>query len=130
MRYNGSMAEKTVLIVEDSLELADTLRDMLTMHEYRALVAVTGKDGVSLALTHHPDLVMLDLRLPDISGYDVFQAIRADSWGAHAKITILTASESLENISKNTHLPIECILFKPDSSIPFLLEHIEKRLKE
>jgi CheY-like chemotaxis protein len=124
------MSQKTVLIVEDSIELADTLHDMLIMHGYTALVALNGKDAIDLALTHHPDLIMLDIRLPDISGYEVLHAIRQDTWGATAKFTILTASESLENISKNIDLPVEYILFKPNSSITRIIAHIEQRLSQ
>lgn len=124
------MSQKTVLIVEDSVDLADTLQDMLVMHGYAALVATTGKDALALALTHHPDLIMLDIRLPDISGYEVLHTIRQDAWGATARFLILTASESLENISKNIDLPVEYILFKPDCSIAHIIERIESRLSK
>lgn len=124
------MPQKSVLIIEDSPELADTLHDILTLHGYTAIIALSGKEGIATALRHHPDLIMLDIRLPDINGYEVFQKIREDEWGATARIMILTASESLENISKNVNLPIEHILFKPDSSVVSLVERIEQRLNE
>ncbi|HEY0964424.1 MAG TPA: response regulator [Candidatus Paceibacterota bacterium] len=124
------MSDKCVLIVEDSPELADTLQDILIMHGYKALVALSGREGVALALEHHPDLVMLDIRLPDMDGYTVFQKIRSDAWGATARIMILTASESIENISKNINLPLEHIMFKPDSSVALIAQRIEQRLNE
>lgn len=123
------MSQRTILIVEDSIDLADTLHDMLVMHGYTALVATTGKDAVALALSHHPDLIMLDIRLPDISGYEVLHAIRQDQWGKTALFSVLTASESLENISKNIDLPVKDILFKPNCSIAEIIEHIEGRLR-
>ena len=124
------MQQRTVLIVEDSPDLAETLQDILNMHGYEAIIALTGKDGIALALEHHPDLIMLDIRLPDISGYTVFQKIREDSWGVDAKIMILTASESIENISKNVNLPVEHILFKPNSSVVSLVQRIEALLRD
>jgi CheY-like chemotaxis protein len=124
------MSPKTVLIVEDSVDLADTLHDMLVMHGYNALVAVTGKEAITLALAHHPDLTMLDIRLPDISGYEVLHTLRQDAWGKTARFTVLTASESLESISKNIDLPVEYILFKPNCSIAHIIQHIESRLNE
>jgi DNA-binding response OmpR family regulator len=130
MSYNTTMQPKTVLIIEDSPDLAETLHDILVMHGYKAIIALSGKDGIALALEHHPDLIMLDIRLPDISGYEVFQTIRNDAWGATAKVMILTASESIENISKNVQLPLEHILFKPDSTVSTLIERIEARLQE
>jgi DNA-binding response OmpR family regulator len=123
-----SMSQKTILVVEDSIDLAESLQDMLELKNYRALIAMTGRKGVSLALNEHPDLIILDIRLPDIDGYEVYRLIREDDWGATAKIMILTASESIKNISKNVNLPIEHVLFKPDSSITRILSEIEERL--
>ena len=122
------MEQKTVLVIEDSHYLAESLEDMLTMKGYRALLAPNGREGVALALAHHPDLTLLDIRLPDIDGYEVYREIRADEWGKDAKITILTASESTENISKNINLPAENVLFKPEWGVKELLGHIEKQL--
>jgi DNA-binding response OmpR family regulator len=122
------MSQRTILVVEDSIDLADSLQDMLELRNYRALIAMTGREGVSLALKEQPDLIILDIRLPDIDGYEVYRLIREDPWGATAKIMILTASESIENISKNVNLPVEHVLFKPDSSITRILSVIEERL--
>ena len=123
-----TMEPKKVLVVEDSLYLAESLRDMLTMHGYTALMAPNGKEGVRMALEEHPDLILLDIRLPDIDGYQVYHEIRKDEWGKTAKITILTASESVENISKNVDLPIENVLFKPEWGIKELHGHIQSQI--
>lgn len=122
------MEPKKVLVVEDSLYLAESLKDMLTIHGYTPLMAPNGKEGVRLALEEHPDLTLLDIRLPDIDGYQVYHEIRQDDWGKDAKVTILTASESIENISKNVDLPIENVLFKPEWGIKELLGHIQKQI--
>ena len=124
------MDQKTVLVVEDSPELAESLRDILELEGYRALVTNSGREGISLALQEHPDLILLDIRLPDIDGYQVYEEVQKDAWGKTAKVTILTASESLENISRNISLPIEHVLFKPDLSIKELLTKIQARLAE
>lgn len=119
------MSKKTVLIIEDSPYLAESLVDMLTFKEYGAVVATNGRDGVVAAIEQQPDLILLDIRLPDIDGYEVYRRIREDEWGAKAKIVVLTASESIENISKNIDLPKGYVLFKPDWSIKDLLNRIE-----
>ena len=122
------MEKKSVLLIEDSAYLAESVKDALEMHNYEVHVSPTGQAGVAYALEHHPDMILLDIRLPDISGYDVYNNIRADSWGKKATITILTASESLDVIAKNINLPIEYVLFKPDQSLSDIVAHIEKRL--
>lgn len=122
------MSQKTVLIIEDSVDLADTLHDMLVLHGYQALITTTGKEGVTLALAQHPDLIMLDIKLPDISGYEVLHTLRQDTWGKTARFSILTASESFDAIVKNSAVPAAHILFKQKSSVAQIIEHIETRL--
>ena len=122
------MDKKTVLIVEDSPYLADSLSDMVELRGHHPVVALSGKEGVKQALELHPNLILLDIRLPDIDGYAVFNAIREDSWGKHANIMILTASESKENIMKNLDLPETKVLLKPDWSVPDLVKKIDASL--
>ena len=124
------MQSPTILVIEDSSYLADSLVDMLEMYKYRSLHAASGPDGVALAIEHEPDLVLLDIRLPDINGYEVYRQIRATDWGKTARIMVLTASESIENIAKNIDLPREYVLFKPEWSIKNLMHQIEKRLAD
>ena len=123
------MSKKSVLVIEDSPYLAESLADMLTMQGYEALVAPGGREGVALAVAKKPDLILLDIRLPDIDGYEVYRRLREDSWGKNANIIVLTASESIENISKNINLPIDDILFKPEWSVVDLLAKIDSRLQ-
>jgi len=124
------MQSPTILVIEDSSYLADSLVDMLEMYKYRSLHAASGREGVALAIEHEPDLVLLDIRLPDINGYEVYRQIRATDWGKTARIIVLTASESIENIAKNIDLPREYVLFKPEWSIKNLMHQIEKRLAD
>ena len=123
------MAKKTVLVIEDSSYLAESLVDMIEMRGYHPTVASNGREGIELAIEKQPDLILLDIRLPDIDGYEVYRRIRENEWGKKANIMVLTASESTENISKNIDLPPDLILFKPDWSVKDLLDRIEKQLK-
>ena len=122
------MEKETVLVIEDSSYLAESLIDMLDMHGHNPIHCATGREGVAAALEQHPSLVLLDIRLPDISGYEVYRQIRNGDWGANAKIMVLTASESIENIAQNIDLPRADVLFKPDWSMKQLAEIIEKKI--
>lgn len=122
------MEKKKVLVIEDSPYLAESLADMLNIKGYEPVLAPTGREGVAMAIEQQPDLILLDIRLPDIDGYEVYRRIRENDWGAHANIIILTASESTDSISKNIDLPKEDVLFKPDWSVQDLLAKIESKL--
>lgn len=123
------MSNKSVLVIEDSSYLAESLNDMLELSNFKPILANGGKEGVKLANSEHPDLILLDIRLPDIDGYEVYRQITATKWGKTAKIIILTASESIENISKNIDLPLDRVLFKPEWSIPDLVKKINSILE-
>lgn len=124
------MSSKSVLVIEDSNYLAESLNDMLELSNYKPIMANTGKRGVEMAASEHPDLILLDIRLPDIDGYEVYRQITATKWGKTAKIVVLTASESIENISKNIDLPLDRVLFKPEWSIPDLVNKINSLLED
>lgn len=83
--------EKVVLIVEDERDLSDLLEYNLSNNGYRTIVAHTGPDGVAKARVHGPDLVLLDLMLPEMPGTEVAKRIRADKAIAHVPIIMLTA---------------------------------------
>ena len=82
-------AAQRILVVEDNAALAEGLRYNLELEGFEVAVAPDGHAGVRLARELRPDLVVLDLMLPGLDGYQVLQRIRAD--GARAPVLILSA---------------------------------------
>ena len=83
--------QKTVLIVEDEKNIVDILRFNLQREGYRTLEAYDGKDGLDKAVSENPDLILLDVMLPQMNGFDVCRALRAQ--GSNVPVIILTARE-------------------------------------
>ena len=117
-----------ILIIEDDQVLAASLEDIFEHDAYNVTVCHSGHDGLATALAEQPDLIILDIKMPDMNGYQVYEKLRSDSWGATAKVIVLTASESLDNIAKNIDLPREDILFKPQISVTELQQTIAQKL--
>ena len=67
-----------ILVVEDQADNRRILRDLLTSVGYEILEAVTGDEGVTLAITQRPDLILMDVQLPGIDGYEATRRIKAD----------------------------------------------------
>ncbi|KXJ99505.1 MAG: Response regulator ArlR [Parcubacteria bacterium OLB19] len=122
------MLQKTILIIEDSADLAASLVDMLTIKEYKTLTATEGKNGLDIALREHPDLILLDLRLPDISGVQVMSELKKDTWGKKAKVLIITASDVNEKTITDLGVNADDIIHKANSGISDLIKRIEKEL--
>jgi len=85
------MADKTILIVEDNLLNRKLLEIVLQPHGYRLLVAVNGVEAVQMATCEKPDLILMDMHLPKISGYDATKILKSQPETAHIAIVALTA---------------------------------------
>ena len=122
------MSQKKILIIEDSTDLADSLEDMLIFKGYQALKAINGSHGLSLALAEKPDLILLDLKLPDIDGYSVLRKLREDAWGQSARVLILTASYTSESVPTDIEIDRADILHKSQWGIDNIATKIEEVL--
>ena len=69
---------KRILIVEDQEDNRKILRDLLTSAGYEPIEAATGEEGVSLAGTERPDLILMDIQLPGLDGYEATRQIKAN----------------------------------------------------
>ena len=82
--------KKILLIIEDDLVLARMYQTLLQNHGYDVKTAVDGETGLKEALDIHPDLILLDIRMPKMDGMTVMHHLREDKWGKTAPIIILT----------------------------------------
>jgi two-component system cell cycle response regulator DivK len=80
-----------ILVVEDQADNRRILRDLLSSVGYEILEAVTGDEGVTLATTQHPDLILMDIQLPGMDGYEATRRIKADPVLHHIPIIAVTS---------------------------------------
>jgi two-component system, cell cycle response regulator DivK len=85
------MAGVQILIVEDNEKNMKLFRDVLMASGHRTLEATTGGQAVELATAHSPDLVLMDIQLPDIGGVEALGRLRADERTASLPVVALTA---------------------------------------
>ena len=81
------MIKEKILIVEDEQGISNFMAAMLTANNYDVLLARTGQQAQTMIASHCPDLVILDLGLPDMDGMDILQAVR--SW---SKLPVIVVS--------------------------------------
>ena len=111
---------KTILIVEDNAKNMKLARDVLQAKGYATLEAVNGLDGVAIALQHRPDLILMDIQLPDINGYEATQRIRADAGCAAIPVVAFTASVTVTDRQRITDAGFNGFLGKPIELKSFL----------
>jgi len=119
---------KRILCIEDDREITDLIRLILARKGYQVLSAAGGVEGMELLRRELPDLVLLDLMMPDMDGWEVYQRMRADSSLEHIPVIVVTARG--QNIDKILGLHIARVddyvvkPFSPDQ----LLRSIERVL--
>ena len=82
---------KTVMIVEDNELNMKLFHDLLDAHGYRTVQTRSGKDALALARQHHPDLILMDIQLPEVSGLDVIRWIKGEHGVSTIPIIAVTA---------------------------------------
>src|SRR5262245_22734890 len=82
---------KRILVVEDQADNRRIVRDLLTRNGYEVVEAMTGEAGVTLAETQHPDLILMDIQLPIIDGYEAARRIKANPELRHIPIIAVTS---------------------------------------
>lgn len=110
----------TVLIVEDNDKNMKLARDVLQAKGYRTLEAVTGEQGVELARDKRPDLVLMDIQLPGISGIEAFRRIRADPATSGIPVVALTASVTSSDRGAIAAAGFDAFVSKPINLKEFL----------
>ncbi|HLF91666.1 MAG TPA: response regulator [Anaerolineales bacterium] len=109
------MAEEkyTVLIVEDDLDVADMLNAYFRVQGYEVLTVNWGEDGIRACQTSHPDLIILDIRLPDIDGYEVARQLRSNRRTENIPIIFLTEKRARDDRLKGLELGADDYITKP-----------------
>jgi DNA-binding response OmpR family regulator len=102
-----------ILIIEDDLDVAEMLNAYFRVQGYDVFTVNWGEDGVRSCQTVHPDLVILDIRLPDIDGYEVARRIRGDRRTADVPIIFLTEKRDRADRLQGLELGADDYITKP-----------------
>jgi two-component system, cell cycle response regulator DivK len=109
-----------VLIVEDNEKNLKLVRDVLRVKGYSTVEASTAEDGIRLAHEHNPDLILMDIHLPGISGIDALKILRADAATAAIPVIAVTASVMQQDRKQITEAGFDAYVGKPINIREFL----------
>lgn len=119
----------TILVVDDEPSLKNALSEKLQKEKYNVLTASNGEEGVAMALTKHPDLILLDIVMPKMDGITMLKKIREDSWGKDASVLVLSNLSDPVKVEESGRQGVSEYLIKTDWTLEELLKKIEKKLK-
>ncbi|MCH7551795.1 response regulator [Patescibacteria group bacterium] len=121
---------KTILFIEDEGTLQKTLGDVLSKEGYKILAALDGEVGARLAKEKTPDLILLDLVLPKMTGLEVLKQLRGDEETKDIPVIVLTNSEDMQDIQQVMDLGATTYLVKSNYELQEVVQKIKTALGE
>lgn len=121
---------KWVVYIEDEQEMIDLVRLILTRRGFEVIGASGGREGLDLVKRLRPDLVLLDLMMPDVDGWDVYQQMKADETTQSIPVIVITAkAQSIDRVLGLQIAKVDDYIAKPFSPKE-LVESVNKILGE
>ncbi len=121
---------KRILFIEDESALQKTFGDILKQEGYEMLSALDGQRGLELAKKEKPDLILLDLVLPKMHGFEVLKSLKEDETTENIPIIVLTNLEAMGDVEKALELGATTYLVKASYSLEEVVQKIKKALGE
>ena len=114
---------KTILIIEDDIVLRETTAEILELEGYKVVVAANGKRGIEQARIMLPDIIICDIMMPELDGYDVFKLLSEDETTKKIPFIFMSAKTEIKDIRKGMDLGADDYLTKP-----FSVEELQLRI--
>jgi two-component system cell cycle response regulator DivK len=111
---------KTILIVEDNDLNMKLFNDLLQAHGYDTVPTMNGRDALRLAREHRPDLILMDIQLPEVSGLEITKMLKADNDLKHIPVVAVTAFAMKGDEERIRESGCEGYIAKPISVASFL----------
>jgi two-component system response regulator VicR len=122
-------SSKMILCIEDEQEMIDLMRLILNRRGFEIRGANGGKEGLEIIRNDHPDLVLLDLMMPDMDGWEVYQQMKSDETTKNIPVIVVTArAQSIEKVLGLHIAKVDDYIVKPFSPQE-LLTSVDKVLK-
>lgn len=104
---------KKILIVDDEPSIIVALQFLMEQNGYETLVAFSGEEAMEVVAQHRPDLILLDIMLPVVDGFEVCQRVREKAEWKDIRIVLVTALDRESNVAKGLALGADAYVTKP-----------------
>ncbi len=118
---------KKILIIEDETPVRTGIKDLLELKDYKVIAAESGAEGVKYAKEHLPDLIICDIKMPEMDGYEVLKKITKDEALSSIPFIFLTAKAEVTDMRYGMNLGADDYIIKPFKAVD-LYKAIEVRL--
>lgn len=119
-----------IAIIEDDPVISQMYRMKFVSEGFAVETAENGIIGIDLVRDMHPDIILLDLKMPELSGDEALEKIRAESWGKSIPVIILTNLGEEEAPKELAHLNVNSYIVKADMTPREVVTHVKKVLED
>lgn len=130
MRYNAAMTTPTakIAILEDDIVISQMYRMKFEAEGFEVQTAENGRTGVELCEKMRPDIILLDIRMPEMNGDEALKKIRATAWGKHIPVLVLTNLGEEEAPASLRALGVHSYIVKADFTPRQVTERVKQAL--
>ncbi|OHA01713.1 MAG: hypothetical protein A3C12_03265 [Candidatus Sungbacteria bacterium RIFCSPHIGHO2_02_FULL_49_20] len=121
---------KKVLVIEDELNLCKSIEEILSAEGYTVVTASDGEEGLRLAVSETPDLVLLDLILPKKDGFSVLKELRENEATSKIPVIVLSNLGEMEDVGRVLELGANRYLVKTDYKLAEVVEKVKETLNK
>ncbi len=119
---------KRILIVEDEPDIREAMAEAIADAGFAVKTAENGQVGLATALEYFPDLILLDIKMPIMTGQEMLEKLRQDSWGKDVKVVMLTAMDDPRSIVTAHAGNISDYIIKAHHSLDEILNKVREAL--
>ena len=126
---DNTNSAKKILVVEDDSDLQVIAYEKLKQAGFTVLKASNGREGLEVALSEHPRLILLDVMMPEMTGLEMLKLLRDDEWGKHVHVFMLTSMNRSKEMSEGMHYNVAKYIIKSDVNYDNLVSDIKLYLQ-
>ena len=125
---DNKVIKKKILVIDDDENLTTVLVDKLNFSNFDADFASDGVLGLKKALETKPDLILLDVKMPNMSGWQTLEKLRVDAWGEKVKVVMLTSLDKPESIAHAMEEGTTFFIVKTNYTLDQIVEKVKEVL--
>lgn len=122
------MSKETILVVDDNSDLREALEAALTNAGFTTVVAEDGVAGLEAALKYKPNLILLDIMMPNMNGHQMLSELRRDAWGKQAQVLFLTNLDDPKDIVESFERAGDDFIIKSNTSLKDIVTKVKQHL--
>lgn len=122
------MEKKKILVIDDEKDLRDALVAVLTDAGFEVFEAEDGNAGIHKALIFKPDLILLDILMPNKNGHETLHELRKDAWGKDVPVLLLTNFDDATNITTSVGLKGNDYIIKSQTDLQTVVKKVRQFL--